>query len=144
LPVLNDFQWRKYDDFKTLKMGKKYRIITLKSCYLRNVICIEAQNGQLLKQLFEEEYAKLQTKEGVEPMFNLIATFNDEVQRIGIFPRKAFRPTQFFEQDESNRLLFSPGTIEMSGVFVTSDESSYQRITKKDIVDIYSQISQFD
>ncbi|MDR1545095.1 MAG: DUF4922 domain-containing protein [Prevotellaceae bacterium] len=137
-PVINDCKSNQ-SEFKFIKKGKNFRVFSFKN-YLRNIIVIEAESGEKLTQLFENECFKLK-KDDSEPMFNILCFYEKGEYRLMIFPRKGFRPTQFYETDEEKRLIFSPGTVEMSGIFVTSHEKSFNKIKKNDIINIYSQIS---
>ncbi|MDR0830637.1 MAG: DUF4922 domain-containing protein [Prevotellaceae bacterium] len=138
-PVLSDIKFNS-ENLKNLHKTQKYRIFSIQN-YLRNLLCIEADNAETLKKIFEQEYFRLQNGENSEPMFNILLVIEKGIYRLVIFPRKAFRPQQFFAKNEKERLLFSPGTVEMSGIFVTSDEDTFAKASKNDIIDIYSQIS---
>lgn len=59
--------------------------------------------------------------------------------RLLIFPRKAHRPEAYFREDDL-RLMISPGALDMAGLIVTPDESTFERITAADITDIYEQV----
>ncbi|MDR3327574.1 MAG: DUF4922 domain-containing protein [Prevotellaceae bacterium] len=106
--------------------------------YLRNVICIVSKNPI---PVFEKTLCNLQQKGIPNTMINVISCFDNDEWTIFIFPRKAFRPTQFFEQDEDRRLMISPASVELSGKIITPLEAHFDKITKANIVDIYKQIS---
>jgi len=74
-------------------------------------------------------------------MLNLICCYEDGQYRIFVFPRKKFRPWQFFEEDPQKRLAISPASVEMSGSFVTIFREHFDRLDANKIVDIYRQIS---
>lgn len=78
-------------------------------------------------------------------LINVIATYQhkaSEVVTFVIFPRKTLRPWQYSAADEDSKLLVSPATVEVSGVIVTPDERTFNRITADDVRDIISQVSE--
>jgi hypothetical protein len=75
----------------------------------------------------------------MEPMMNVLCTFANGKWIIHLFPRKAHRPSQFFE--EGNRqILISPGSVDFGGVFITPRREDFDKFTKEDIVDVLSQV----
>ena len=90
--------------------------------------------------IFREIYAKLQT-DNAEPMMNVVAFYENECWHVLVLPRKTFRPWQYSAEDESEKLLISPGTAEMCGVLIAPVEEHFERISEKDIEDIFSQVS---
>jgi ATP adenylyltransferase/5',5'''-P-1,P-4-tetraphosphate phosphorylase II len=139
-PVINDYKSMFYEDFNLIEKNRKFAIFTIKN-YLRKVIIIEAENSKKLCQIFENQYFILQNEKNTEPMMNLIIFYENGKYRLFIFPRRAFRPTQFYEKNLAKRLIISPGTVEMSGMFVTPLREDYDKITKEDIISIYEQVS---
>lgn len=108
--------------------------------YLRSVVEIVGSQKSEVMELFDEIYAKLPLVNS-EPMMNIVSYFENENWHVLIFPRKVFRPWQYSTEDVSKRLLVSPGTVEMCGIFVTPIEEHFERISSKDIEDIFSQVS---
>lgn len=75
----------------------------------------------------------------------LVNTFvwigSDGVLRSLIFGRKAHRPTQYYAEGEE-RLLVSPGALDMAGVMILPREEDFQNITAEQVADIYQQVSE--
>ena len=94
------------------------------------------------KQL--EEYAALafhmirELKKGEEPMINILSYFHEGWQVL-LFPRDKHRPWQYFEEGEKN-ILLSPASVDMGGTLITPLEKDFQKISRDDIVDIFSQV----
>ncbi len=61
---------------------------------------------------------------------------------IYIIPRRNFRPRQFYASDK--RLIISPATIEMAGVFITPSKETFETITRGDVADILTQVGYSD
>jgi len=80
-----------------------------------------------------------------EPMIN-IAGFYKESQweerkwRLVIFPRRKHRPDAFFKEGD-DRIVVSPGVIEMGGVLVTPLEKDFERLDGVTVESIYEEVS---
>jgi hypothetical protein len=80
-----------------------------------------------------------------EPMIN-IAGFYKESQweerkwRLVIFPRRKHRPDAFFKEGD-DRIVVSPGVIEMGGVLVTPLEKDFERLNGTTVESIYEEVS---
>ncbi len=138
LPLLRDFENLK----NRVELVERTGLATTSVLrdYLRTVFCIEGRREDALQIAFLNLYNHLMTEPLVEPMMNIVASYDDERWRIFVFPRVRFRPWQYDAEDD-RRLLISPGTVEMSGIFVTPLREHFERITKDDVADIYAQIS---
>ena len=67
--------------------------------------------------------------EEYEPRWNIISWYEPEKAfNTIIFFRRESRPKCFFAPEEE-RILFSPGTVEMAGVGIVANQESYDRIT---------------
>ncbi|MDD4636713.1 MAG: DUF4922 domain-containing protein [Bacteroidales bacterium] len=118
----------------------------LKVCYcpgyLRSTILLEARNPQSIVEAFQLYYnlqAKLQPTH-VEPMFNLLARYQSEVYSLVIFPRKAHRPSFYFETGEK-QILLSPGAVDMGGLLVISRKEDLSKITSDVVRCMFDEIS---
>jgi len=76
----------------------------------------------------------------VEPMLNIVCTFEDGKWFTFVLPRKSFRPWQYTAEGEQ-QLLVSPATVEMCGIFITPIEAHFEKITKEDVESILEQAS---
>ena len=63
------------------------------------------------------------------------------IMRLLVFPRKAFRPWQYSTRNTNEQLLISPATVEMTGMLITPREEDFNKLTDKDVLSIYQQIS---
>ena len=62
------------------------------------------------------------------------------VMRMLMIPRSSHRPECFFAP-EGERLMVSPGTIDMCGIIVVPREDDFRRITDKDLSRIFSEVA---
>ncbi len=109
---------------------------------LRSCMIIEGNNISESQELFEEIYKYLRSiqPDEEEPMLNIIAFMENNRYKIHVFPRKAHRPKQFYEEG-SKKLLVSPGALDMAGTIITVREEDFNKIEKQDVEDIYVQLS---
>ena len=56
-----------------------------------------------------------------------------------LFPRISHRPSCYFLTGE-NQMLVSPGAVDMAGVIILPREEDFDKITKEDVVKIYSEV----
>ncbi len=76
-----------------------------------------------------------------EPRVNVIAWKHEDEYRVVIFFRAESRPNCFFTDNEAERILFSPASVEMSGIGVVSDATSFEKITEDKFLAIIQEVS---
>lgn len=112
--------------------------------YLRTCIVLESASDIWLMTLLEHslwEILSMNTSND-EVMMNVVVSYepSSKAWRVFVFPRKAHRPRQFYEQGEA-QLLISPGTIDMAGIFIVPRREDYEKIDEEMIIDTYTQIT---
>ena len=134
--VISDYKNLHENYLEIIEQNEKFTLKSFKN-YLRNAFCIETKDEKTAQKIFEkyfDNYIK-------DNMLNVICVYENGKYLIFVFPRKRFRPTQFYEENEETRLAISPASVEMSGRFVTIFQEHFNKISKDDIIDIYKQIS---
>lgn len=90
---------------------------------------IRSRHEESDEHLFRLLYQALPMQEGdMEPMMNIVAWRRNEEYLSLVFPRKKHRPDCYFKQG-AERLMVSPGAIDMAGLFITAREEDFKRIT---------------
>ncbi|OJV44354.1 MAG: DUF4922 domain-containing protein [Bacteroidales bacterium 36-12] len=108
--------------------------------YHRNMIALESDNKVQLISRFQKIYEQLEIKSGEpEPMLNVVIWYDDKKWFCCIFPRKKHRPNCFYAEGEDN-LLFSPASVDLSGVCVLPQEKDFEKITAEDVIGIFEEI----
>ena len=104
-------------------------------------IVLRSKNAEDLETKINAQLELLQ-REGELPAShtNLFCEYKNEELVFTIFPRITHRPRQFFSEGE-DRLMMSPGAIDMTGHLIAAREEDFDKITKEVIVDIFKQIS---
>lgn len=106
---------------------------------LRRFFLLESTEKQALMNAFSKLslYAR-QLQDGKESMLNILCNYRDTWQLM-IFPREKHRPWQYFEEGEKH-IMLSPASVDMGGILITPLEKDFIKITKEDIMDIFSQV----
>jgi ATP adenylyltransferase (5'',5''''''-P-1,P-4-tetraphosphate phosphorylase II) len=109
--------------------------------YLRKMISVETCTMDEALEIIGIYYQHFQAMqpEKVEPMMNALCSLTDGKWTIHLFPRKAHRPSYFYEEGEK-QILISPGSVDFGGVFILPRREDFDKITKEDIVDILQQV----
>lgn len=61
--------------------------------------------------------------------------------RVVVIPRAAHRPACYTAEAEADRLLVSPGTVDMAGIIIVTREEDFERITPDDVRRIYAEVT---
>jgi hypothetical protein len=102
---------------------------------------LRSNNAEELEAKVEAQLAALQRQDELPASHtNLFCEYKNEEWVFTIFPRITHRPRQFFSEGE-DRLMMSPGAIDMTGHLIAAREEDFDKITKEVIVDIFKQIS---
>ena len=139
MPVTGEFE-RIKSSGRILFSGEKTGVWAFEH-YLRKMISIETSSmdeGLKVIDLYYKHFEAMQP-EKVEPMMNALCSFSSGKWTIHLFPRKAHRPSQFYEKGEK-QMLISPGSVDFGGVFILPRREDFDKISKENIVDILVQV----
>ena len=75
-----------------------------------------------------------------EPQMNLLGSYEGNIWRIVIFPRQKHRPSVYFLPG-NERILISPGLVEMGGIIVTPIGKDFDIVNEELIRKIYTEVS---
>lgn len=90
-----------------------------------NVFVIDAKDHEKGAALFKKLYKAMPQKEGeTEPMMNLLCYATPAGERLVVIPRKQHRPS-FYGTEGEGKMLLSPASVDMGGVFITPLEKDY-------------------
>jgi hypothetical protein len=102
--------------------------------YGRGIITLKGSDATALDAIFTaflHRFASAQP-ERPEPMLNILAYRYGQEWTVHIIPRKKHRPACYFAE-ENEKILLSPASVDMGGVFITPRERDFRRITAADI-----------
>lgn len=125
-----------------LQAGLKKPVLLQGDNELRSCLMIESENKQEAEELFEDvfHYLRGRQPDEEESMINVIAFMEQNRYHLHVFPRKAHRPSCYYEEG-SRKLLVSPGAIDMAGCIITVREEDFNKIEKQHVEEIYAQVS---
>jgi hypothetical protein len=75
-----------------------------------------------------------------EPKMNLLCSYDRNTWRVVIFPRQRHRPSVFFLPG-NERILISPGMVEMGGIIITPIGKDFEIVNEELIRTIYAEVS---
>ena len=109
--------------------------------YLRKMISIETTSiaeGLEVIDIYYKYFQAMQPDK-IEPMMNALCSWINGKWMIHLFPRKAHRPTHYFEYG-AKQILISPGSVDFGGVFILPRREDFDKISKENMVDILAQV----
>lgn len=121
-----------------------YTVFTLND-YLRKVIVLQASDRHVISTLFyhiEDLLRQIIPAEN-EAMMNILCWFDNCQWKMCIFPRATRRPWQFFAEGEE-KVLFSPGCVDMAGLIITPRQEDFNQYNKILLTDLFQQVSVSD
>ncbi len=105
------------------------------------LVCI-TRDPELLRQKLETIFNLLKTPDTAsdEPNLNLVISGTAGSGYMGlVFPRKAHRPSCFYEKG-TRQMIISPGAVDMSGLVITPRTQDHENIDRKTLLEIFSEV----
>lgn len=139
MPVETDIENPK---LKQIIRQEDYYTVSALNHYLRKILIVKASDKQLLLKLFDGINSILRNfiPSAPEPMYNLLAWFDNCQWTVCIFPRKLFRPWQFFAEG-TEKVLFSPGSVDMAGLIITPRQEDFEKYSAPLLTDLFAQVT---
>jgi hypothetical protein len=128
------------------KAGERGGAVLWRSVGLgRGIIVIEGEDAGGVAAALGEVVAALGLSApcGEEPLMNLFCTHTGDGWRVMIFPRRKHRPDAYFREGEE-RLLVSPGAVDMGGLLVTPREEDFRAVDAALVREIFREVAYDD
>ncbi len=108
----------------------------------REMVVLKGDNHISLTQVFSKVITALKKAfyTDDEPMMNIAGFYNKGSWLVAIFPRQKHRPDVFYREGKE-RIIVSPGVVEMAGVLVTPMEKDFERLDVPTVESIYREVS---
>jgi hypothetical protein len=120
--------------------GEGFELFTIDNCG-RSVVVYRGSRSDEIAGWVSETLARLPPGAAhSEPLINIICTFDRPAWTLFLFPRSRHRPACFFAEGE-DRLMVSPGAIDMAGVIVVPERAHFERIGAEEVSSIYREVS---
>lgn len=134
------------------EIGDRVRLIFVKCIHAtplfraknvgREVIIMEGEDciaiGDALTSIVSAMKSVLSSP--AEPQMNLLGSYERNIWRVIIFPRQKHRPSVYFLPG-NERILISPGLVEMGGIIVTPIGKDFDIVNEELIRKIYTEVS---
>lgn len=106
----------------------------------RHTLVITSPSATDAEQLFRRVYEALPVAPGEnEPMLNLLALYEPVGWALFVFPRRKHRPSCYFAEGDA-RLLCSPASVDLGGVFILPREEDFLRIGSHEIEEMLNEV----
>ncbi len=142
MPIEDDHHQLK-NEYGKFILDNEELMVTSVADGLRRFLVIEStEEKNIIKafKIFYKVYAEISTI-SIEPMFNIISTYNAEYGwSIIIFLRNKHRPEFFYSRGE-DQLLISPAAVDLGGLLITPREKDFDRINKDLIKKVFTEVS---
>lgn len=99
---------------------------------------IDIKGSNDVNDLFNRVVDSLPAHDSEEPMMNVLAFNAGESVRVVVIPRRKHRP-DIYGADEG-KMLVSPASLEMAGMFLTSRDSDFMRLDGDMASEIYREV----
>lgn len=111
------------------------------SGYGRGIMTLRGCDSGALESAFSRflERFGLAQSDRPEPMVNILAYHDKGSWTVHVIPRKIHRPSCYFA-DGDERILLSPASVDLGGVFITPRGEDFTKITAKDIRTILDEV----
>ena len=108
----------------------------------RETLILEGDDPVAVGHLFMDYLHSLKKVLSIdeEPMINIAGFYGKKKWRLTLFPRQKHRPDAFFKEGD-DRIVVSPGVIEMGGLLVTPIGRDFERLDKATVESIYEEVS---
>lgn len=128
-------------DRKSMLVEKEDIAIYTVNNYLRMAIVMESGWKEPIDYFFAQLINQLPFNvEAGEPMMNLLTSFDKDIYRLIIFPRKAQRPSCYYREG-NDRIVVSPASVELGGIIITPREEDFHRLNHNDLIRIFEEVS---
>jgi len=117
-----------------------FELLTLGGCG-RSVVVFRGGNPSEVAHWIRQVVGELGLQtDRHEPLINLICTYDPKLWTVYLFPRAKHRPARFYAEGE-DRLVVSPGAIDMAGVVVVPERAHFEKIDGDRIAEIFYEVS---
>lgn len=137
LPIVSNYERAE----KRLVWSGEYSTLYALSNFISSAFVLVSSHAYESIRIFNHLYDQLDIKDGeYEPMMNVAIWQKDYQWFTCIFPRKELRPSCFYAEGD-DRILISPATVEMAGLFITPREEDFEKVTSDDLANILQEVS---
>lgn len=142
LPVQADYNLWRNSNTKLISGNEEASLYMLKD-FLRGGWFFEGHSQEKISGIFYsilEQLESVNPESDQEPMINVLCWFENGKWICMVFPRKTHRPSCYYLEGD-DKLLISPASVEMGGLMVAAIPEDFEKISEKEIIEIYKDVS---
>lgn len=110
------------------------------ACLIRASENATQENVLGVIKLFLQAFASICHLEDAEKHINVVAWKEGKESLLLIFPRAAHRPQCFYNEDENQRMITSPASVEMMGYYIFPRAEDFHKADTAALKDIYRDV----
>jgi hypothetical protein len=109
--------------------------------YGRGIMTLSGTDSRSLEAAFNRFLERFGTGQAdrPEPMLNILAYHDKGIWTVHVIPRSVHRPSCYFAEGD-DRILLSPASVDLGGVFITPRGEDFSKITAENIMNILEEV----
>ena len=141
VPLCRDWRGWRERLREVARLDADNRLCTIEDYPFPTLVLIS--NDQTLAQtLFRRAYAALPCHpDDTEPMLNVLAWREEDSVVTILLPREKHRPACYTASCEADRMLISPGALDMAGLVITPRKEDFDRLTPSLLVKTVGEVA---
>lgn len=141
LPIEKEYNSIKETSGRPARKNGKLEVFASKN-FSRKFISFESGSKIEILNIFKILYAGfLRISAGAaEPMMNIISSYENNMWRVIIFPRRKHRPGFYFK-DGNKKIVISPAAVDFGGICITPRKEDFEKITNEKLEEMFNEVS---
>lgn len=141
VPLYRDWRGWRERLREVARLDADNRLCTIEDYPFPTLVLI-ANDAALAQTLFRRAYAALPCHpDDTEPMLNVLAWRQEEHVVTILLPREKHRPACYTAPCEADRMLISPGALDMAGLVITPRKEDFDRLTASLLVKTVGEVA---
>lgn len=141
VPLYRDWRGWKEQLREVTRLDADNRLCTIEGYPFPTLVLI-SNDKALAQTLFRRAYAALPCHpDDTEPMLNVLAWRQEDSVVTILLPREKHRPACYEATREEERMLISPGALDMAGLIITPRKEDFDRLTASLLVKTVGEVA---
>ena len=141
VPLYRDWRGWRERLREVARLDADNRLCTIEDYPFPTLVLI-SNDKSLAQTLFRRAYAALPCHpDDTEPMLNVLAWRQEERVVTILLPREKHRPACYTASCEADRMLISPGALDMAGLVITPRKEDFDRLTPSLLVKTVGEVA---
>lgn len=141
VPLCRDWRGWRERLREVARLDADNRLCTIEDYPFPTLVLI-SNDKSLAQTLFRRAYAALPCHpDDTEPMLNVLAWREEDSVVTILLPREKHRPACYTASCEADRMLISPGALDMAGLIITPRKEDFDRLTPSLLVKTVGEVA---